>query len=135
MVKTRREFIKKGTIIAGGLSLGLTAGCTPFRLAEYTLEDDRIKVSKSQFVDDPFVVIKVKSYPTPIYIGKLEDGYSALLMQCTHKRCTVRPTGTILQCPCHGSEYNNKGEVIEPPAEKNLKPFRVTQDEEHVYIY
>jgi cytochrome b6-f complex iron-sulfur subunit len=64
-----------------------------------------------------------------------EDDYSALLLQCTHKGCELQPQGNFLICPCHGSEFTNKGVVQNPPAEQNLKTFKTSTDNENIYIY
>jgi len=60
--------------------------------------------------------------------------YTALLMECTHKGCELRVNGEYLVCPCHGSEFTNKGVVQNPPAEKNLRTFIVTADNENIYV-
>src|SRR4051794_5457930 len=33
------------------------------------------------------------------------DAVTALNAKCTHQGCTVAPQGAILQCPCHGSQF------------------------------
>ena len=138
MERSRRKFIQNSAMIIGGISCGpvLLNGCSPFVYAEHSVEENRVVVSKATFGENNHVVIKMDNLKKPVYIGKLDDGnYSALLMACTHKQCTVRPIGTILHCPCHGSEYSNTGNVLESPAEKNLTAFRVSHDENNIYIY
>lgn len=52
--------------------------------------------------------------------------------KCTHMACTVRPQGTLLQCPCHGSQYNlSTGAVLRGPAPSPLPsvPVHVTGGE------
>jgi Rieske Fe-S protein len=45
---------------------------------------------------------------------------------CTHMSCTVQPKGTLLQCPCHGSQYNpTTGAVLRGPAPRALAPVPV----------
>jgi Rieske Fe-S protein len=55
-------------------------------------------------------------------------------MECTHKGCELQPHGSYLSCPCHGSEFNNKGAVQNPPAEHSLKTFNVITDNENIYV-
>jgi cytochrome b6-f complex iron-sulfur subunit len=43
--------------------------------------------------------------------------------------------GDMLSCPAHGSEFNNKGAVLQGPAERPLKKFPVTTDNENIYIH
>lgn len=135
----RRKFIKDSSILAGGIctgTLGLLPGCLPFTYAEYTIDNNKVVINKKQFQEQTYVIIKLDNLKKPVFVGELENGdYAALLMECTHKGCTVRPAGNILACPCHGSEYNRKGEVIESPAERNLMSFKVTHDENNIYIF
>lgn len=50
-------------------------------------------------------------------------GFSAI---CTHRGCTVAPSGKTLNCPCHGSVYDAKtGKVLGGPAPAPLRPFAV----------
>jgi cytochrome b6-f complex iron-sulfur subunit len=41
---------------------------------------------------------------------------------CTHLGCTVHrdQKNDLYHCPCHGSRFNPKGEVLDGPAPKNL---------------
>ncbi len=63
------------------------------------------------------------------YISALEEGgYLALWWRCTHLGCTVPWVAGEKQfhCPCHGSLYNTKGEVIGGPAPRPLDLFPIT---------
>jgi cytochrome b6-f complex iron-sulfur subunit len=55
-------------------------------------------------------------------------------LECTHKGCELIPQGDYLVCPCHGSEFSNNGQVLNPPAEDNLKTFITESDNENIYI-
>lgn len=44
---------------------------------------------------------------------------------CTHLGCTVNAVETGYACPCHGSTYNQLGEVTGGPAPEALKYFKV----------
>lgn len=52
---------------------------------------------------------------------------AAISTVCTHLGCTVNPTDTGFDCPCHGSTYDEKGDVTGGPAPKALAWYRVTQ--------
>ena len=60
-------------------------------------------------------------------IRRQGDKIAAISTVCTHLGCTVNPTDTGFDCPCHGSTYDEKGEVTGGPAPKALAWYRVTQ--------
>ena len=133
----RKEFLLQcGKYCAAGMSLpALLSSCVAVTYAPFSIQGNRMVVKKSDMAEHPFVVLRTDNLPAPVYLAQLEDqSYVALLMECTHKQCEVRPFATLLQCPCHGSEYSNTGEVLEGPAERNLHRFEVITDNENIYI-
>ena len=82
------------------------------------------------------MTVQSQKFRKAIYLSGIEsENYQAVLLQCTHKGCAVRPVGDLLICPCHGSEYNQLGKVLKSPAEEDLFRFRVSSDESSVYIH
>jgi cytochrome b6-f complex iron-sulfur subunit len=62
------------------------------------------------------------------YISRLDDGgMLAIWQRCTHLGCTVPWVQSEGQfhCPCHGSLYNTRGEVIGGPAPRPLDLFPI----------
>ncbi len=140
----RKEFIKSCSMICIG-GIGLLESCSSSNYyAQNTISNNRITLKKSEFVQVKtdgniqrnYVLIKIDKYKYPLCIYKLdESNYSALLMRCSHKGCELNPQGDFLVCPCHGSEFSNKGVVQNPPAEQNLTIFTTTSDNENIYIH
>jgi cytochrome b6-f complex iron-sulfur subunit len=142
----RKTFIRTcGFTCIGGLSIAsLLESCAgSSHFAEATLKDRQYLIKKSEFtqvkgektLQRKYVLLKTDAFNFPICIYKTgEDQYSALLMECTHKSCELQPHGEYLVCPCHGSEFTNKGVVQNPPAEDNLKSFQTKTDHENIYI-
>jgi len=62
-----------------------------------------------------------------LVIRRQGDKYCAISTVCTHLGCTVNPTETGFDCPCHGSQYDERGDVIGGPAPKALAWYQVTQ--------
>jgi cytochrome b6-f complex iron-sulfur subunit len=60
-------------------------------------------------------------------IRRQGDRLAAISTVCTHLGCTVNPTETGFDCPCHGSSYDERGEVTGGPAPRALAWYRVTQ--------
>ncbi len=142
----RKDFIKTcSTLCIGGMILGIgAAGCTTANyFAKSTIANNILTIKKSEFIIADkdkiilrkFILVKSDKLNFPVCIYKIKDDqYTALFMQCTHQGCELQPNAKYLVCPCHGSEFNNLGIVQNPPAETNLKSFKITTDSENLYI-
>ncbi len=55
----------------------------------------------------------------------------AVSVTCTHLGCTVKwnPAETSWDCPCHGSRFTTRGEIIEGPATRALEQIPVAEDD------
>lgn len=142
----RKEFIKTcgfafigGTVIATFLQSCASANY----FAQSTFSNNQVVIKKSEFitmvkdktVQRKYILLKTDKYDFPIGVYKHnEEEYSALLLKCTHKGCELNPQPDYLVCPCHGSEFTNKGIVQNPPAEQNLQTFKITTDNENIYV-
>lgn len=61
-----------------------------------------------------------------IWLIRDERGWYGLKNSCTHLGCqpTLDPPKGIFVCPCHGSRFNLKGEVLQGPATRSLsRPY------------
>jgi len=135
----RRDFIGRcGLICAagiGGMTLLSVTGCASPDYAKSTFEGNKLKVLKADFpLDKQFIVLKNPVGEHPIYVHRAGSGYNALLLECTHKGCTVKPSGDELKCPCHGSEYYNSGAVKKGPAQRSLKEYNVTSEADAIFV-
>ncbi|MFN8165578.1 MAG: Rieske 2Fe-2S domain-containing protein [Bacteroidia bacterium] len=142
----RKEFlIACGKLCIGGVFAStLLNSCMSTRYAVSTLENNILTVSIDEFFENPgrtgrvrkYILLKTEKIVTPICVYRLNDNeYSAVLMLCTHNGCELNPNGDFLVCPCHGSEFSNKGKVQNPPAEIDLKTYTITKDEKNIYIH
>ena len=62
------------------------------------------------------------------YLVRLADGgFLALHRECTHLGCTVPwiAEEQRFACPCHGSAFDLRGDVLSPPAPRALDLFPV----------
>ncbi len=141
----RKEFIKTCGFACLGttaISVVLQSCMSTNYFAQSTFKENQISIKKTEFInlgkdkqtERKFILVKTEKLNFPIIIYKHEDNYTALWMQCTHKGCELRPHGDYLVCPCHGSEFTNKGMVQNPPAEENLKTFIIKTDNENLYV-
>ena len=69
-----------------------------------------------------------------VYIASMNLNISALWMSCTHQGSELQASGDFLQCPAHGSEFNNKGKITNGPADKDLRTFPVTVNKNELFI-
>lgn len=135
----RRKFIKKSGIVSAICISGFTStlqGCTTIKYAQYTASGNELQVSEDQFLkEDEFLVVDYPQLKAPVFLCKQSDEeYKSFLMLCTHKACDVKPAGSILVCPCHGSEFNRNGEVLNGPADKPLKEYPTIIEDSKIKI-
>lgn len=137
----RRNFIKNCTLLcASGIGIAaLMESCGSIHYAASTIETNKIKINKSEFIDKKnverkFVVVRSEKTQFPICLYKKDKEFIGVSMECTHQGCELNPNETTLVCPCHGSEFSKEGKVMSPPADKDLKQFKVTTDNETIYI-
>lgn len=83
---------------------------------------------------DRFEPGSVTAFPEGrFYLARLRDGgFLALSRQCTHLGCTVpwdAEQGRFV-CPCHASAFDERGDVLHPPAPRalDLFPIRIEND-------
>lgn len=77
---------------------------------------------------------RVRQYPVDTYtflqehnlfIYRDHEGMKAVTAVCTHLGCIVEKSTEGFECPCHGSCYDNNGEVTAGPAPRNLSWLQV----------
>ena len=71
------------------------------------------------------------------YLVRYADGgFLALSLICTHLGCSISWNGEKDQftCPCHASAFDNKGNVISPPAPRALDIYNVIVQDGEVKV-
>ena len=126
---SRRDFLRlvrngflyvSGTLAFGGLLRYLDYDPNPAPQTEFDLGP------ASNYPLNSHTLI---SAPPAILIHN-ENGFSAMSLVCTHLGCTVEKKEQSFTCPCHGSHYDEKGNVTHGPADKPLKSLRVEVTQE-----
>lgn len=142
----RRNFIKScsALCLSGAMAASLLESCAPTKGFTFS-EDDKTYTfpltafRKGDEVPErwkPYVVIRPAKLKFPVCVFRSPQGeYAALLMQCTHRGCELENVGDHLNCPCHGSEFDSKGAVLNPPAEENLQQFPVSLNNNQLTIH
>lgn len=141
----RKEFLRTCGVALVGLPFAsmLMSSCESIYYATSSISENRIGVPLSEFeihkknsvTNRNFVMVKVSNQDFPICLYKTgENQYTAALMKCTHRGCELNVGGGIYSCPCHGSEFDVKGSVLEGPADQDLKTFKTIIENENIYI-
>jgi Rieske Fe-S protein len=139
----RKDFIMScGVACIGGLA-GVLQSCSPGKLLSGKIAGDNLLVSLSDFETrngndtyfKKYIVVQndILQYPICVYRFSANE-YSALWMRCTHQGTELQVFGDRLQCPAHGSEFDNKGGIQNGPAEAKLRTFPITIENNQLKI-
>lgn len=141
----RKQFIQRGCaacIAATGVA-SLLQACSFTKYSGGVLEKNGLRISKDEFkLKDnestayrSFIIIKNDALKYPVCVYRFtENQYTALWMQCSHQGAELQALGDKLVCPAHGSEFDNKGEVSNGPANNPLRNFPVIVSETDLFI-
>ena len=141
----RKDFIKNcGMACMSGIGMsGLMQGCLSAKSLSGNIVEDDLVVPLSDFETKngnetffkKYIVVNndLLQYPICVYrFSKTE--YSALWMSCTHQGTELQVFGDKLQCPAHGSEFDNKGGVQNGPADNQLRSFPISIKNNQLHI-
>ncbi len=141
----RKEFIKTcGFACLGAVTFGLfLPSCTGSKIISAQILGENIIVPIAEFEVTKnntksfrkYLVIQnyKLQYPICVYRFSAKE-YSALYMQCTHQGAELTAYGDKMVCSAHGSEFDNKGNVTNAPADKPLKSFPTEIDNQNLKI-
>ena len=141
----RLDFIKKcGALCLGGAVVSqLLQGCQTAHTAVTEQVGNNLKVKKSEFqiakdgsaAFRNYIILHPEKLKFPIYLYRISDSeYSALWMECTHQGVELSANGDFLSCAAHGSEFDKFGKVTEGPANRPLRTFKTTTENEFILI-
>lgn len=125
--------------LGGALLSSVLEGCSSGKSISGTIDQSNLVIPVTAFQHKDsfrkYVVVQHESLKFPVCVYRFsETDYSALLMRCTHQGAELQVFGARLQCPAHGSEFNNKGVIQNGPADTNLRTFPVTVQKNQLYI-
>lgn len=141
----RRKFIKNSCVacISASAFTSLVSSCTSTRYISGALGKDGLTIDAKEFISKqknknvylPFIIVRNEALQYPVCIYRFsENDYAALWMRCTHQGTELQASGDRLQCPAHGSEFDNKGAIKTGPADKALRSFPITVTNNQLFI-
>jgi nitrite reductase/ring-hydroxylating ferredoxin subunit len=138
----RKDFLKTcGFACLGGeLFVSMLESCGSTKIISGRISDSDLIVPASSFLIKEnkfrkYIVVQNEKLKYPICLYRFnEQQYSALLMRCTHQGTELQVFGDKLECPAHGSAFNNNGIVQNGPASIDLRTFPVTIQYDQINI-
>jgi cytochrome b6-f complex iron-sulfur subunit len=123
---SRRDFlglVAFGTAIMA--SIAAFAGSLRFIKADvYSEESKKFKIGKIE--NFPIGTTK-KLDDKNVFVFSDDNGLFAISTVCTHLGCIVSLAEFGFQCPCHGSQYDQAGNVTGGPAPRPLEWYEINQ--------
>ncbi len=134
---SRRDFLKVIWAVFGGLAVLEVSGAFVAYLQPRLAEGEFGSVITAGAVDD-FPANSITHVSNGrFYIIRLPDGgFLAIYHRCTHLGCTVPWDSTARKfiCPCHNSQFDQQGNVENPPAPRALDLFPVSIEDGQVKV-
>ena len=141
----RKDFIKTcGFACFGGAGMAaLLQSCSSVKILSGKIMADDLIVAVSDFETrngnntyfKKYIVVQNDILQYPICVYRInEREYTALWMRCTHQGTELQVFGDKLQCPAHGSEFNNRGTAETGPADIKLRTFPVIIEKDQLKI-
>lgn len=130
-VMNRRCFLKSASLVGAGVVTGCASATGHLNVVR---QGNTLVLEKALFRDRPAVSVATENFPVGVYkLGA--EAYAASLMACTHQSCETAIADDGYICPCHGSRFGRNGEVLKGPARRDLKSYRVTTDQQRIYVH
>ncbi len=116
--RTRRQLFAVGAISIGAATAGFLGATFRFLVPNVLYEPSRrFDIgSPSEFPAGSATFLPDRR----LYVFNGADGFYAISSVCTHLGCNVKRGGPGFACPCHGSQFDEDGQVVHGPAPKPL---------------
>ena len=127
---TRRMFLQMGFWVSGLASVwGI------FRFLSYEAPGEKLLPTIT--LDEPTVYIRGTALFIPevkAWLIRDDSGLYAVSATCTHLGCNINGEEDKFVCPCHGSQFDLSGRVLQGPATKALAHYLVSLSEDGLVI-
>ena len=123
---SRRDFLRRFSVWAA-VGAGVLASISLLRqfVPSLTQYQRRFKIGRvNNFPVNTFTYMADRK----LFVYRDYQGIRAVSAICTHLGCVIEKSDEGFQCPCHGSCYNDLGEVLSGAATKDLPWFELKKD-------
>ena len=121
----RRQFIQKAALTLVTVT-GVVAAASYLRQLFPRLAGEKRRIAigdTAQYPVDTYTYLDEHN----LFVYRDHEGIRAVSAVCTHLGCILEKTTEGFECPCHGSCYNLKGEVLSGPAPRDLSWYQVNR--------
>lgn len=120
-VTNRRTFLKTLIPAIAGL-----VGCWRYLTPVRGIESREVVVSLDDVPRGGALVLPEQG----LAVARLRGGEVRVLdLTCTHLGCRVTATENGFVCPCHGSRFDERGEILTGPAKRPLRTLDYREQE------
>jgi Rieske Fe-S protein len=136
----RRKFLTsacKACLLAGAgfLVADLTACSPSTKIIRLPVNQNSVSVPITAFAQAPILIVRPEGWLYDIAVRKTAtDQYEALLLQCTHQQNQLMVNSNGYKCALHGSQFNLDGMVVKGPAERALRKFTASLDQDRLIV-
>ena len=123
---------------AGLLSVTELISCAPgvgMNIYKAPVSDKSIAVPEAKVAGDAVTIVRGRGMDYDIALRRVEAGYEALLLRCTHFNNPLQPSGKGYQCDLHGSRFDAGGKVLTGPASTPLTALPCTVQNGNILIH
>ena len=124
----RRSVLKS---ILAFLAIPLTACRSQERAGRPS--DRTLALGKVDDIKEGFTAFELQR----VGVIRYDNSFRAISLVCTHQVCMLLPVDRIpsgYRCPCHGSEFDADGVVLQGPAERALHWYRLSVDQDGILL-
>jgi len=119
---TRRSFLQAATALLAAPGLWL--------MQSLTQRSESLPESAQTILSVPLMEGNGIRFFGKVIVVRAPEGLHVFESKCTHLGCRINQTeGNEIVCPCHGSRFNARGEVVRGPAARGLRPLNFSLDQ------
>ena len=125
---SRRSFLRGVT--------GLLALPAFWLMHSLTQRDDSLPETRETSLSIPLASGNgIRFFDNVIVVHRGEE-LSVFSSKCTHLGCRIQQAeGNEIVCPCHGSRFNMRGQVVHGPATRGLQPLNYSIDRANAVLH